>query len=212
MKINSDSCGATDPFVSVDSLADIPSSLHGTPFEELLRYHNLREPHIPCVLPKMVIGMCMDHRTRLRMPENFAYVLRSGGGNMRYSEFKLSYAIAVGKVQAIALIAHTNCGMVNVQSRKEAFVQGLVDMGGWERAAAEEHFYQFAPQFEIGDAHDFVVAEARRLRARYRKVSVLPLMYRVEDNKLYLLRDDVGSEVLSDSEHYALSELRQAVR
>lgn len=29
----------------------------------------------------------------------------------RYSEFQISYAIAIGGVSAIALLAHTQCGM-----------------------------------------------------------------------------------------------------
>ena len=34
--------------------------------------------------------MCMDNRKQLRLPDNFAYILRTGGGNIRYSEFKIS--------------------------------------------------------------------------------------------------------------------------
>ena len=40
---------------------------------------------------------------------------------MRYSEFKVSYAIAVGGVRAIALMGHTNCGMSNLAGRREMF-------------------------------------------------------------------------------------------
>ena len=82
--------------------------------------------------------MCMDNRKHLRMPDNFAFIIRSGGANLRYSEFKVAYAIAVGGVKAIALIGHTNCGMVNLVARREQFVQGLIDNGGWDRASAEQ--------------------------------------------------------------------------
>ena len=41
--------------------------------------------------------MCMDNRKHLHIPDNFAFIIRSGGANLRYSEFKVSYAIAVGR-------------------------------------------------------------------------------------------------------------------
>ena len=34
---------------------------------------------------------------------------------------------------------------------------------------------------------DFVLSEAKRLRLRYPKIQVAPLLYRVEDNLLYLI-------------------------
>ena len=58
-----------------------------------------------------------------------------------------------------------------------------------ERAAAEEHFYHFSPIFEIGSEIDFVCAEANRLRLRYPKVLVAPMLYKVEDNRLYLIEE-----------------------
>jgi len=133
--------------------------------------------------------MCMDNRKHLRIPDNFAYIIRSGGANLRYSEFKVSYTIAVGGVSAIALIGHNHCGMVNLMARREVFIQGLVDNAGWEKGWAEEHFMHFAPMFEIGNEVDFVLSEAKRLRLRYPKVQVAPLMYQIEDNQLYLIRE-----------------------
>jgi carbonic anhydrase len=43
--------------------------------------------------------------------------------------------------------------------------------------------------FEIGNEIDFVLTEAKRLRLRYPKIAVAPLLYRVEDNLLYQLRE-----------------------
>ena len=79
--------------------------------------------------------------------------------------------------------------MVNLMARKEDFVRGLVENAGWEPTAAEDHFFHFSPIFEIGNEVDFVMSEAKRLRLRYPKVQVAPLLYRVEDNRLYLLRE-----------------------
>jgi carbonic anhydrase len=168
---------------------DIFPQYRDTPIGRLLAYHNLGAEHEAHASAQLLIGMCMDSRKALRIPDNFAFILRAGGGNLRYSEFKVSYAIAVGGVRAIALIGHTNCGMVNLMARREQFVDGLVDNAGWDREWAEEHFLHFAPMFEIGNEVDFVLSESKRLRLRYPKIIVAPMIYRVEDNLLYLVRE-----------------------
>jgi carbonic anhydrase len=172
--------------LAVESPTDIPADLLGTPAGRLLEYHNLGRRRKTYERPELLIGMCMDHRKQLRLPEQFAYILRTGGADLRQSEFKVSFAIAVGGVRWIALIGHTECGMTGLSARRPDFVAGLVE-AGWERAAAERHFDHFAPLFEIGDPIDFVAAEARRLAARYPGVGVTPLIYRVEDGRLYLV-------------------------
>jgi carbonic anhydrase len=172
---------------SVAAPDDIPSEYRDTPVGLLLEYHNLRRSPDAYSQAQLLIGMCMDHRKHLYIPDNFAYIIRAGGANLRYSEFKVSYAIAVGGVKTIVLIGHTQCGMVNLMSRKDAFIRGLVEIAGWDREWAEEHFLHFAPMFEIGNEIDFVLSEAGRLRLRYPRVQVAPLLYRVEDNLLYLI-------------------------
>jgi carbonic anhydrase len=119
-----------------------------------------------------------------------AYIIRSGGANLRYSAFKVSYAIAVGNIRHIAIIAHNNCGMVNLHSRKSQFINGLVENPGWDKERTEEHFMRYAPMFEIGDEIDFAISEAKRLRSVYPGITVVPLLYRVEDNLLYLLEGE----------------------
>jgi carbonic anhydrase len=168
---------------------DIYPKYQNTPIGLLLEYNNLNRPLDQCINASLLIGMCMDHRKHLRIPDNFAYIIRTGGANLRYSEFKVSYAIAVGGVKAIALIGHTQCGMVNLAARREQFVDGLVNNASWERERAEEHFMNFAPMFEIENEIDFVLHEAKRLRVRYPKIQVAPLLYKVEDNLLYLIEE-----------------------
>lgn len=129
----------------------------------------------------------MDNRKRLNIPENFAFIIRAGGANLRHNEFKVSYAIGVGKIQHIALIGHNNCGMVNLASKKTELIEGLVQNAGWSSEAAEDHFHHFAPMFEIGNEVEFTLSEAKRLRLRYPKITVAPLIYRLEDNLLYLI-------------------------
>ncbi len=168
---------------------DIPDQYRETPIEMLLAYHNFDKPFASYSRAQLLIGMCMDNRKHIHIPDNFAYIIRTGGANLRYSEFKVSYAISVGGVQCLALIGHTQCGMVNLIARKEQFVQGLVDNAGWEQQQAEEHFHHYAPMFEIGNEMDFILSEAKRLRLRYPKVSVAPLLYKVEDNRLYVISE-----------------------
>lgn len=168
---------------------DIFSALRNTPIGLLLEYHNLNREYEPYTQAQLLIGMCMDNRKHLHIPDNFSYIIRAGGANLRYSEFKVSYAIAVGGVKHIALIGHNQCGMVNLMARKENFIRGLVETAGWDRDFAEQHFTQFAPMFEIGNEIDFVLSEAQRLRMRYPKIQVAPLLYKVEDNLLYQVKE-----------------------
>lgn len=173
--------------IAVQSADDILPTYRDAPIGRLLEYHNLKRPFEDYTTAQLLIGMCMDNRKRLRLPENFAFILRSGGANLRYSEFKVSFAIAVGGAQAIALIGHTQCGMVNLAAREQAFIEGLVTRAGWDEEAARAHFASFAPHFEIEDAIEFVLRETVRLRERYPRILVAPLIYRVEDNLLYQL-------------------------
>jgi carbonic anhydrase len=83
--------------------------------------------------------------------------------------------------------------MVNLKARKKQFVQGLVENAGWLKEQAKEHFRQFAPMFEIGNEIDFILSEVKRLRLQYPTILVAPLMYRIEDNKLYLIEENTGS-------------------
>lgn len=169
----------------IESLSDISPEIRGTPIEDLLRYHNLGATHSPYSQAEVLVGMCMDHRERLSFPENFACIIRSAGCNLRYSEFQISYAVVIGGVSAIALVGHTNCGMVNLMNRRELFISRLVQRGGWQQEWAETHFMNSVAMFEIGNEIDFLVAEARRLRGRYPTIPVVPLIYRVEDHRLY---------------------------
>jgi carbonic anhydrase len=172
----------------VRSPSDIPPGMRGTPFASLLRYHNLGEPFKTHAAARLVVCMCMDNRKQLRLPDNFAYILRTGGGNVRHSEFKVSYAIGIGGVRHIVMIAHDNCGMANLVHKRGAFVSGLVRNAGWTAKRAAEYFAAYAPLFEIGNEIDFVLSEARRLNHKYPKVKVLPLFYSISDGKLYLIR------------------------
>ncbi len=179
-----------DRLINISNINDIPLVYRHTPISRLLAYHNLNRPFRSYQKAQLLIGMCMDHRKHLHIPENFAYIIRTGGANLRYSEFKVSYAIAIGKVNHLALIGHNHCGMVNLNERKEAFIRGLTNHAGWDSQAAREHFNHYAPLFETGNEMDFIQSETKRLQLRYPKIMIVPMMYLVEDNRLYLIKED----------------------
>jgi len=176
--------------IPVNYREDILPEYQGTPVGLLLEYHNLGRAVGSSPAPQLLIGMCMDSRKSLRIPNDFAFVLRTAGANMRDNEFRISYALAVGGVRTIVLIAHTDCGMARLYQRRDQFIQGLRDAVGWDEARAVKHFEESAPKFGIRDEVDFVLHEANRLRAIYPRIMIVPLLYRVEDDLLYQLRPD----------------------
>lgn len=176
--------------IQVNYEKDILPEYRGTPVGLLLEYHNLGRALGSVASPQLLIGMCMDSRKSLRIPNDFAFILRTAGANMRDNEFRISYAIAVGGVRTIVLIAHTDCGMARLSQRREQFIRGLMDAAGWDEARAVRHFEEAAPKFGIRDEVEFVLGEADRLRAIYPRIAIAPLLYRVEDDLLYQLRGD----------------------
>ncbi len=178
-----------DKLIKIEKMEDIPEKYLNTPISELVAYQNFLAPHKTYTSAQILVGMCMDNRKQLKIPENFAYIIRTGGANLRHSEFKVSFAISVGKVRYVALIGHNHCGMVNLTSKKEQFISGLIE-AGWDAEYASQHFYHFAPLFEIGNEIDFTQTEAVRMRTRYPKVTFVPMIYNVDDNKLYFIRED----------------------
>lgn len=175
---------------SVNSVSDIPEQYVNTPIGLLLQYHNLGLPYTKVPAAQMVVGMCMDNRKHLQMPDNFAFIIRTAGAHMRGMEFKISFAAGVGHVRHMALIGHTNCGMVNLHTRKEEFINGLVEVAGWDRQKAEQQFDKELPGHEIKNENDFILSEVERLRVLYPKLVIAPMIYKVEDNHLYMINEE----------------------
>src|SRR6476620_11032948 len=137
--------------IPVNYLADILPLYAKTPIGLLLEYHNLGRAQGAMTRPQLLIGMCMDSRKSLRIPNDFAFVLRTAGANLRDNEFRISYAIAVGGVRTIVLIAHTDCGMAKLDQNRERFIQGLMSAAGWDEARAVKHFEDSSPKFGMQD-------------------------------------------------------------
>lgn len=174
----------TTKHVPVGSRCDVLEKYRETPIADLLAFHNLGAPYRHYTQPQLLVGMCMDPRLRLRVPLNFAYVLRTGGANLQGLEFQISYAIAVAGVRAVCLVGHEQCGMVGLSELRESFVVGLMENAGWRREAAEKHFDALAARFEISDSAEFVLLEAERLRRQYPEVLIAPLLYSLRDGTL----------------------------
>lgn len=175
--------------IEVRQREDILPEYLNTPIGDLLEYHNFDKEYGKYEKAQMLIGMCMDNRKRLHIPRNFAFILRAGGANLRPNGFKVSFSIAVGGVQHIALIGHNSCNMVNLNARREEFIRGLVERAGCTEEWAKQHFAEWAPTFEIGNEVDFLISEAKRLRADYPKIVVAPMLYNVTDNNIALIRE-----------------------
>ena len=185
----------TGSLLPVHDRGHIVPRYRDTPIADLLAYHSLASPHRAYDQAELLVGMCMDHRQRLRIPDGVAYIMRVGGARILRLEFQISFAIAIGGVQAIAVVGHDQCGMVNLGARRQAFIRGLITKAGWSRRKAESHFDSLAEQFEIGDATVSILREAAQLRQKYPAVAVAPLMYRLSDGLLYQVDETQGEEV-----------------
>lgn len=179
-----------DELIKISSDEELFPKYQDTPISQLFQYHNFGYSAKEHIKAEMLVGMCMDNRNQLKIPNNFAYILRTGGGNLRSIEFKISYAIALGGVKCVALIGHNNCGMTNLVSKRKEFIQGMINNAGWTERQADEHFMSFAPIFEIENEIEFLLGEAKRLQERYPRILVAPVFYKVEDHLLYLLKSD----------------------
>ena len=145
-----------------------------TPIERLFLYN--------AIVDTPPTAMAYDISNSL--PCIFAYIIRGAGANMHGNEFEISYAIAVGGVSTIALLAHTDCGMSHVSEKRDSFLRGLVERAGCDLDSAARQFDKYAGIYQIGDSIKFILAETARLQSLYPKVLIAPLLYKVEDDQL----------------------------
>lgn len=175
--------------ISISSESDIPAAYRGTSVSRLLRYHNLDIRNQAHKTPELLIVMCMDSRQRMRLPRNFAFFIRNAGARVEDSLFDISFAIAVGGVQAVVVIGHTDCRMVGLEASEERFIKGLSERGGWNAAQAGLHFSTMCPSLSKNDVVGSVISSAGLLRSMYPKFMVAPLVYNVDDGLLYIVRE-----------------------
>jgi carbonic anhydrase len=173
----------------INTINDIPKEYQKTPIAQLIEFQNFGRPHNEFDNAQMIIGSCMDNRTQLNVPNKFAFIIRNGGARLQFSEFHISYAISIAKLKYMAVIGHTDCGMVNLKSKKDLFIQGLAENAGWDEGNAERFFNHYSHQFEIGNEVDFTLNQVIHLRKRFPEIQVVPMIYKVEDDKIYLINE-----------------------
>jgi len=148
------------------------------PIHILLQSHNEGAIFPPFHRPALAVVTCMDYRIHLHMPENFAFVLRTGGANPDPVEPYLAFVVARMGIEAIALIGHTDCAM----QYPDPYVLNHLP-------ATESCIRQYRAQvaaLAIGEVEHFTRRQARKLTARL-GLPVVPLLYRVEDHRLVVL-------------------------
>ncbi len=183
----------------VDSPGEIPKMLQNTPIETLLLGQNLGEIQVrPSNMAEIVIGMCIDFRKSLSIPRDWAFILRREGANMDGAEFAIALALSKG-VRHMALIAHNSCAMSNTADHRDAFVTVLSQKYNWNREQALDFFDNHARSHDIGNEIDFVLQEANRLSALFPGLMVVPILFRVEDDRLYLIYDWLIANAKDDS-------------
>lgn len=165
----------------VHSEADILPAYRGTPVADLLRFQNLGTPPGATpgkyARPTILIATCLEQGAALRIPEGFAISLHTAAASLKRDPFKVSWAIGVAGVLAIAIVGHDDCRLVELRNHREQFVVQMIEAAGWERPAAEQHFDHWSDLFEVDNPAEFVAAEAARLQSRYPKILVAPLLY-----------------------------------
>jgi len=180
----------TNNMAIVKDKPDIPEVYQNTPIERLILHHNMGFLPDSYQRAEMLVLMCMDSRQVLRLPRNFAFVVRNSGGSQNGVPFSISFAIAVGEIRHMAVIGHSDCMMVNLETRKKDFVQNLSERFKWERSEAEILFLNMCTQFGKRDAVGSVIAEVEFIRSQYPGVIVAPLFYSIEDHLLYLIEEE----------------------
>jgi len=188
----------------VTKFEDVPLFLRTTPIETLLKCQNMGEiDGNQSQDPDLVIGMCIDYRKSLALPQNCAYVIRRTGANMEGSEFSIALALSSG-IEYMALIAHNHCVMSDPHVKRGSFIASLTGNHGWSEDQAASFFDQHASSREIDDAIDFSIKEARRLSNLFCGLKVVPMLFMLEDNLIYLVKDWVRERegVNYNDDHY----------
>jgi carbonic anhydrase len=190
----------------IDQEEDIPACLKDTPIGVLLREQNLGHAfETESTHPELVIGMCIDFRKQLSVPKDWAYIIRREGANMDGSEFAIALGLSKG-IRYMALIAHNDCAMANTAEHQDGFVKALVGKYGWSQKKALDFFIEHARSKDIGNEVDFVLEEAARIEKLFPGITVVPLLMRVENDKLYLIYD-----WLADHDSELLGKKREAI-
>lgn len=189
----------TSPLITISTENDIPSILQDTPVSALLKSQNFFQvDETPSDFADLIIGMCIDYRKQLHLPKNCAYVIRSAGANMKDAEFSVALGVSSG-IEYMALITHNKCLMSDPFSRREAVLETLSKDCAWSQESASVYFDEQATDRGISDPIEFALSEAQRIHELYPKLKVVPILYCVDDDKLYLIKEWLNAETAKQS-------------
>lgn len=175
--------------IEINSIDQIPVIIRGTPVEELIKCQNFYEASTEN--PKqvdLIVGTCTEYRRQLHLPKNCAFVIQNAGASMYEMEFSIAMALSTG-IRHMALIVHSNCIVSSPYLKKEHFVQTLTNTHKWTSDSAETFFDANAGFFEIEEPVDFALEQTERLSELFGGLVIVPLVYNVENSRLYLIRD-----------------------
>jgi carbonic anhydrase len=173
--------------VPVRAWWDVPPEWRDTPVGDLLAYQNLGRPHGRPDAPSLLVGTCMDGRVVFTIPRGFAFLLRTAGANLGAVEGNVSYVLSTKGVEFVAVVTHTGCGAVGLESRRDEILHGLARRG-WSPDDAKHHVDDDVIPRGIDEPVAFALREARRLESKYRGVRAAPLLYDTEAGTLSLVR------------------------
>lgn len=175
--------------ISILKAADIPNNLISTPFEVLLQSHNLEHIYNSFEKPKLIILTCIDYRINLHLPENFAYIIRLAGANVDNSEFSLLFSLAYSGIKYVAVLHHTDCAMSKLQAIEDKIFAGLTKNLKMTSEKAKSYIKNNFPNYKLNNEILSATTTANKLTKSYSEVKFLPLIYNVENQKIYIIKD-----------------------
>ena len=170
--------------VPVRSRADIEARYLGTPIEQLLLSHNLGEDVAVPDEPGLLIATCMDHRIGLRIPERFAFVIRTAGATIEPLLFNIAAAISLRPVSAVCVIGHSDCAMVGVERHRGPVVETLQRLGTMSESEASALFDSGASLFGIDDGAAHARGQCEIVARLFPELLTCPLFLDVESGEL----------------------------
>lgn len=187
--------------IAINSLSDIPPQFDGTPIEALLRSQNFYEVSDDTEQSaNLIIGMCTDYRKQLHLPKDCAYVVRSPGANMKGQEFSIALALSYG-IEYMALLVHNHCIMSNPVERRRKFVRILAREHKWNIFEARRAFDRSVHELRIGDPVKFALEESVRLERLFAHLTVVPLLYDVDTDRIFLIAGKQSANVVVPVPH-----------
>lgn len=175
------------PLSRPKKISDIPAIFRHSPIEDLIAYQNIGKSFKHHSNPELLIVTCIDTRIQLKLPPNFAHVIRIGGAQAKSVEFQITYMIAIRNITAVAFVSHDDCAMVDLISKRKNFVDSLVKGNSWTAHTAEAYFDSHQPTHDVGHPLEMVCSQASVVAEKFPKVVVAALFYTVTNNNISII-------------------------